>query len=68
VAISRIFTLFNEVSMYDNWKFGRMVYAMGLTPEQRADKCTECGECLEKCPQKIDVPAWLKKVHTELAA
>jgi hypothetical protein len=68
VAIPRIFTLFNEVSMYDNWKFGRMGYVMGLTPEQRADKCTECGECVEKCPQKIDVPAWLKKVHAALAA
>ena len=24
--------------------------------------CTECGACLEKCPQKIDIPAELKRV------
>ena len=30
------------------------------------EECTECGECLEKCPQNIEIPDWLKKVHAEL--
>ena len=25
--------------------------------------CTECGACVERCPQKIDVPAELKNAH-----
>ena len=29
--------------------------------------CTECGACLEKCPQKIDIPEELKKAHEVLA-
>ena len=28
-----------------------------------ATHCTECGECLPKCPQKIDIPTELKKAH-----
>ncbi len=54
--------------MYDDLRTGRFRYrgANGLKEEQRADQCTECGECLEKCPQEIDIPEWNKKVHTLL--
>ena len=27
-----------------------------------ASLCTECGVCVEKCPQEIDIPGELKKV------
>ncbi len=29
--------------------------------EGSAGLCTECGECLEKCPQQIDIPEMMKK-------
>ncbi len=25
--------------------------------------CTECGICVEKCPQEINIPVELEKVH-----
>ena len=31
-----------------------------------ASFCTECGICVEKCPQSIDIPNDLKKVHAIL--
>lgn len=31
-----------------------------------ASLCIECGECLEKCPQKIQIPEVLKKVDAVL--
>ena len=31
-----------------------------------ASQCVECGECLEKCPQHIDIPTALKQVVAEL--
>jgi AraC family transcriptional regulator len=31
-----------------------------------APLCTECGECLDKCPQMIDIPNELKKAHLVL--
>ena len=68
VAISSIFRIYNEAMMYDNLRTGRFRYhgANGLKEEQRADQCTECGECLAVCPQKIAIPEWLQKVHALL--
>ncbi|MBI9099106.1 MAG: 4Fe-4S dicluster domain-containing protein, partial [Spirochaetaceae bacterium] len=34
--------------------------------KSHADKCTECGECIPKCPQKIHIPDELKKVESKL--
>ena len=35
-----------------------------LLPEAaRASACVECGQCQEKCPQAIDIPATLARVH-----
>jgi uncharacterized protein len=31
-----------------------------------ASQCTECGECIEKCPQHIDIPTVLKSVVAAL--
>jgi predicted aldo/keto reductase-like oxidoreductase len=53
--------------MYNDMRIGRFYYRGGrIEEEHRADQCTECGECLDACPQAIDIPEWLKKVHAEL--
>lgn len=31
-----------------------------------ASLCIECGQCLEKCPQHIDIPEVLKSVVEEM--
>lgn len=65
VNISRIFEVYNDAVMYDAPDFGRFLY--GLLPEsQQASACIECGECLTKCPQGIDIPQWLKQAHPKL--
>ena len=33
------------------------------SPGKKADACTECGECLEKCPQNIAIIDRLKEAH-----
>ena len=68
VEIPGIFQIFNDAVMYDNLKAGRFRYRgpMGLQPEQLADQCTECEECLEACPQNIPIPDWMKEVHAML--
>ncbi len=65
VGISTILQIYNEAMMYDDPRSGRFRYRGpdGLKEEQHADQCTECGECLVACPQGIDIPEWLKKVH-----
>ena len=34
--------------------------------EGKASLCVKCGECLEKCPQMIEIPNELEKVHLVL--
>jgi len=68
VNISRIFELYNDAHIYNDLKRGRFLYGgpFGLRVEERADKCIECGECLEVCPQEIPIPEWLAKAHALL--
>jgi predicted aldo/keto reductase-like oxidoreductase len=67
VEIPRVFQLYNDAVMYDDVRTGRFMYnSPFFPPDQRADQCLECGECLEKCPQNIDIPEWLKKAHEAL--
>jgi predicted aldo/keto reductase-like oxidoreductase len=68
VEIPRVFQIYNDAVMYNDIKGGQFMYngMFGIPQDQRADQCTECGECLEKCPQKIEIPDWLKKAHEAL--
>jgi predicted aldo/keto reductase-like oxidoreductase len=67
VEIPRIFQIYNDAVMYNDMPMGRFRYQMAdVKEEQRGDKCIECGECLESCPQSIDIPGWFKKAHEEL--
>jgi predicted aldo/keto reductase-like oxidoreductase len=44
-------------------------YNKGLkAAKASADYCIECGECIEKCPQNIDIPERLKDVAEHFAS
>ncbi|OGO19347.1 MAG: aldo/keto reductase [Chloroflexi bacterium RBG_16_50_11] len=68
VEIPRVFQIYNDAVMYDDMRGGKFMYngPFGIPQDQRADQCTECEECLAKCPQKIEIPDWLKKAHEAL--
>jgi hypothetical protein len=57
--------IFSQV--YGQHDRGRLFYSKigeeDWPPGKRADACIECGECLEKCPQKIPIIDQLKKAH-----
>ncbi|AIY87145.1 MULTISPECIES: aldo/keto reductase [unclassified Thermotoga] len=67
VDIPRNFRLYNETVMFEDWEGGRKTYKWLESQKSAASFCVECGECLSKCPQKLDIPNLLKKVHRELA-
>ncbi len=63
----RIFQFYNDAAIYEDYTTARRMYnSPFMKPESRADKCEDCGECLEKCPQHIAIPDWLKKAHEAL--
>jgi hypothetical protein len=66
VNIPRVFDIYNDGVIYDNVERSRMVYNSFMSEDERASLCTQCGECLEKCPQQIEIPDWLAKAHEVL--
>ena len=68
VDIPQNFQIYNEAIMYNQPQMGRAQYrgGRGMTADQQADKCIDCSSCVELCPQQIDVPGWMKKVHAFL--
>jgi predicted aldo/keto reductase-like oxidoreductase len=71
VAIPVNFDLLNLVSWNGMNPYAKTAYTwMASTPEEAAKQpdngnaslCAECGECLDKCPQHINIPEELKRV------
>jgi len=70
VNISFIFESLQRYQIYGDREKAKSYYSMiGKTPwaaGKDASACEECGECLEKCPQGIEIINQLKKAHEVL--
>jgi len=62
------FSLYNDTFLFQDTEVASRTYQSFLLPEQRASNCAECGECLEHCPQQIDIPERLKDVDRRLSS
>ena len=66
VSISYIFSAANNVTrLYDEGK-AIWQYFTDISEENRATACIKCGLCAAQCPQRIDIPAELERVHNML--
>jgi predicted aldo/keto reductase-like oxidoreductase len=63
VNIPRVLEIYNDLMMYGDENRAQMVYDSFLKEEERANLCIVCGECLEKCPQMIEIPDLLAEIH-----
>jgi predicted aldo/keto reductase-like oxidoreductase len=68
VDIPRVFEFYNEALIYNTAAQQRRMYTGGraIKAEERGDQCIKCGICLEKCPQKLQIPELLEKAHSFL--
>ncbi len=64
VDIPRIFGLYNQYKTSGNFFHFQLVYDK-MTEDEKASACINCGVCLKKCPQKINIPEQLKKIEAE---
>lgn len=72
VTIPGIFEVYNKMHLFGNTEEGKLLYAMrvsgglsGYAPGF-ASQCVACGECLEKCPQGIEIPDFLADIAEEM--
>jgi predicted aldo/keto reductase-like oxidoreductase len=63
VQISSNFAIFNDYRIYGLTDHYRQKY-QSLTG--KAVRCLECGKCISRCPQKINIPTILRQVTAEL--
>ena len=66
VAIGYIFAyVYNNYLVHKDMKRAMSDYTIAMSPIQRgapASDCVNCGACLEKCPQGLDIPNLLARV------
>lgn len=67
VDIPACFESYNSLSLFNDRAGSKVMYIArvgGLAPEEAAyaSLCEECGECEEKCPQKLPIKDLLKDV------
>ncbi|MBQ3943176.1 MAG: 4Fe-4S dicluster domain-containing protein, partial [Elusimicrobia bacterium] len=61
INIPEVFSIYNKYKA-DNKKDIFISAYEKIKPENRADKCINCGICKTKCPQKLEIPTLLKDV------
>jgi len=72
VNIPLCFEEYNNLYLVDNPEGEKFMYAarlggaVALGKPEFASLCVQCGECVEKCPQHLDIPTILESVVEEL--
>ncbi len=68
VDIPNMFSLYNQLVMFKNKNWVAKQYATALQNKEGATHCRSCKKCSRKCPQGIEVPTQLHRVHNILLA
>ncbi len=71
INIPEVLRFRNLLKAYEMVDYGRFRYNMfegegHWFPGNFASKCTECGDCLPRCPEKLEIPNLLEETHKEL--
>ncbi len=71
INIPEILRLRNLAVAYDMNEYGQYRYRMlenagHWFPGTKGNRCTECGDCLPRCPESLNIPNLLKDAHNRL--
>jgi uncharacterized protein len=71
INIPEVLRLRNLAIAYDMNDYGQYRYRMFENaghwfPGMKANRCNECGECLPRCPQGLNIPDLLADTHNRL--
>ncbi|MDX9867724.1 MAG: aldo/keto reductase [Kiritimatiellia bacterium] len=65
VKIPVMFDIYNKHLLVDRKHTLQPALYRSFLPNEKASACIRCGACLKRCPQSIDIPAWMEKVAAE---
>jgi len=71
INIPEILRLRNLAVAYDMREYGNYRYTMlenagHWFPGNKGNRCTNCGDCLPRCPEQLDIPQLLADTHQRL--
>jgi predicted aldo/keto reductase-like oxidoreductase len=71
INIPEVLRLRNLAIGFDMVEFGKYRYKMFENaghwfPGNKAIRCTDCGDCLPRCPESLDIPRLLRDTHDRL--
>lgn len=71
IHIPEVLRLRNLAVAYDMNSFGQYRYGMferagHWFPGRKGSRCTDCGDCLPRCPEHLDIPTLLRDTHERL--
>lgn len=62
----RNLTVAYDMAEYGKYRYGMFENAGHWFPGMKANRCTECGDCLPRCPEKLNIPSLLEDTHNRL--
>jgi len=68
VDIPANFEYYNMGHMHSTVDHAKNFYNRPFFDRKRSTQCIDCGVCIEKCPQHLDIPRILNKISEEWAA
>lgn len=71
IHIPEILRLRNLATAYGMTQYGEYRYRMFENaghwfPGNKGNRCTDCGDCLPRCPESLNIPALLQDTHEKL--
>ncbi|HIK44993.1 MAG TPA: aldo/keto reductase [Leptolyngbyaceae cyanobacterium M65_K2018_010] len=62
----RNLTLAFDMQAYGQYRYGMFENAGHWFPGRKAHRCTDCGDCLPRCPEHLPIPSLLRDTHDRL--
>ena len=61
--IAHLLACYDNYLRFDNDYHIKQRYLKDTPPDEQGAACVACGACMKVCPQHLEIPALLKKVH-----